>query len=74
MGQFFGARSLQEQRIKNIPTIIFLSQTVCIRQAQGYCCVEYVLCSDQVSFNIRSVMALSLKLRVLDFTTRSFKS
>jgi len=27
------------------------SQTVCIRQAQGYCCVEYQLCTDQVSIS-----------------------
>ncbi len=27
-----------------------LSQTVCVRQAQGYCCVQYQLCADQVRY------------------------
>ena len=25
------------------------SQTICVRQAQGYCCVEYKLCADQTN-------------------------
>ena len=29
--------------------LFFFSQTICIRQAQGYCCVQYQLCADQTN-------------------------
>lgn len=35
----------------NLHSILRLihSQTICVRQAQGYCCVQYQLCADQTN-------------------------
>ena len=32
-----------------VHVVLYFRQTACIRQAQGYCCVEYQLCADQTN-------------------------